>query len=122
MSTNNIVSTVRRHKTSRPSLSVGMALNEREVLAAQKLRYRVFAEELGARLGRPVARGARFPGLHGLTHEAQSGGAQFRDVGVTDAEVVGEVEFAEFTPGGTLRHARWRGVRADMSPADVARD
>ncbi|PZU49594.1 MAG: ATP-dependent DNA ligase [Microbacterium sp.] len=29
-------------------------------------------------------------------------------------EVVAEVEFAEFTPGGTLRHARWRGVRADV--------
>ncbi len=36
-------------------------------------------------------------------------------------EVVGEVEFAEFTPGGTLRHARWRGVRPDISPHDVAR-
>ena len=36
-------------------------------------------------------------------------------------EVVGEVEYAEFTPGGTLRHARWRGIR-DMSPADVSRD
>jgi hypothetical protein len=24
-------------------------------------------------------------------------------------ELVGEVEFAEFTPNGTLRHARWRG-------------
>ncbi|WP_431801191.1 ATP-dependent DNA ligase [Microbacterium sp. bgisy203] len=34
-------------------------------------------------------------------------------------EVVGEVEFAEFTPGGTLRHARWRGVRGDMSPHEV---
>lgn len=36
-------------------------------------------------------------------------------------DIVGEVEFAEFTPGGTLRHARWRGVRADVAPADVAR-
>lgn len=34
-------------------------------------------------------------------------------------ELVGEVEFAEFTPGGTLRHARWRGLRPDVSPADV---
>jgi putative hemolysin len=31
-------------------LSVGLAINEREILSAQKLRYRVFAEELGARL------------------------------------------------------------------------
>ena len=31
-------------------LSVGLATSEREILAAQKLRYRVFAQELGARL------------------------------------------------------------------------
>lgn len=37
-------------KASRPTLSVGLALGEHEVLAAQKLRYQVFAEELGARL------------------------------------------------------------------------
>jgi bifunctional non-homologous end joining protein LigD len=37
-------------------------------------------------------------------------------------EIVGEVEFAEFTPGGTLRHARWRGIRADIDPGDVRRD
>lgn len=34
-------------------------------------------------------------------------------------DVVGEVEFAEFTPGGILRQARWRGLRPDKSPADV---
>lgn len=33
--------------------------------------------------------------------------------------LVGEVEFAEFTPGGILRHARWRGLRPDLSPEDV---
>ncbi|MCR2824493.1 non-homologous end-joining DNA ligase [Microbacterium sp. zg.Y909] len=37
-------------------------------------------------------------------------------------EIVGEVEFAEFTPGGTLRHARWRGLRPDKSPAEVTRE
>jgi len=36
-------------------------------------------------------------------------------------ETVGEVEFAEFTPGGTLRHARWRGLRPDIAPDDVSR-
>jgi bifunctional non-homologous end joining protein LigD len=36
-------------------------------------------------------------------------------------ELVGEVEYAEFTPGGTLRHARWRGLRPDLAPADVTR-
>jgi bifunctional non-homologous end joining protein LigD len=37
-------------------------------------------------------------------------------------ELVGEVEFAEFTPNGTLRHARWRGLRADKQPMDVRRE
>lgn len=37
-------------------------------------------------------------------------------------ELVGEVEYAEFTPSGTLRHARWRGLRPDVDPADVRRD
>ncbi|MEV8266192.1 ATP-dependent DNA ligase [Microbacterium sp. NPDC076911] len=37
-------------------------------------------------------------------------------------EVVAEVEFAEFTPGGILRHARWRGFRADKAPAEVRRE
>ena len=37
-------------------------------------------------------------------------------------DVVAEVEFAEFTPGGTLRHARWRGLRPDKSPAEVTRE
>ncbi|MGV9193353.1 ATP-dependent DNA ligase [Microbacterium sp. MC2] len=37
-------------------------------------------------------------------------------------ELVGEVEFGEFTPGGTLRHARWRGLRGDVDPADVRRE
>ncbi len=34
-------------------------------------------------------------------------------------ELVAEVEFAEFTPQGSLRHARWRGLRPDKTPADV---
>jgi bifunctional non-homologous end joining protein LigD len=38
------------------------------------------------------------------------------------AELVGEVAFAEWTPGGILRQARWRGLRPDKSPADVARE
>jgi bifunctional non-homologous end joining protein LigD len=34
-------------------------------------------------------------------------------------ELVGEVAYAEVTPDGRLRHARWRGLRPDKSPADV---
>lgn len=37
-------------------------------------------------------------------------------------ELVGEVEFGEFTPGGILRHSRWRGLRPDKSPAEVRRE
>ncbi len=37
-------------------------------------------------------------------------------------EVVGEVEFANWTPDGVLRHARWRGLRPDKSPEDVVRE
>jgi bifunctional non-homologous end joining protein LigD len=37
-------------------------------------------------------------------------------------EMVGEVEFGEFTPGGILRHSRWRGLRPDKSPAEVVRE
>lgn len=34
-------------------------------------------------------------------------------------EVVGEVEFANWTPDGMLRHARWRGLRPDKAPDDI---
>ena len=37
-------------------------------------------------------------------------------------ELVGEVEFAEFTPGGILRQARWRGLRPDKRPDEVVRE
>jgi bifunctional non-homologous end joining protein LigD len=36
-----------------------------------------------------------------------------------EPELVGEVEFANWTPDGVLRHSRWRGLRPDKSPADV---
>ncbi|HWS50060.1 MAG TPA: ATP-dependent DNA ligase [Microbacterium sp.] len=37
-------------------------------------------------------------------------------------EIVGEVEFANWTPDGILRHARWRGLRTDKSPAEIIRE
>jgi putative hemolysin len=37
-------------KRDRPRLAVGIASGEREILEAKKLRFRVFADELGARL------------------------------------------------------------------------
>ncbi|WP_448720770.1 ATP-dependent DNA ligase [Microbacterium natoriense] len=35
-------------------------------------------------------------------------------------ELVGEVEFGNWTPDGILRHSRWRGLRPDKTPAEVA--
>lgn len=37
-------------------------------------------------------------------------------------ELVGEVEFANWTPDGVLRHSRWRGLRPDKAPAEVVRE
>ena len=37
-------------------------------------------------------------------------------------EIVGEVEFAEWTPGTMMRHPRWRGLRPDKAPADVVQE
>ncbi|HWV48375.1 MAG TPA: ATP-dependent DNA ligase [Microbacterium sp.] len=34
-------------------------------------------------------------------------------------ELVGEVEFANWTPDGILRHARWRGLRPDKSVDEI---
>ena len=48
--------------------------------------------------------------------------ADTRDALWVRPEIVGEVEFAEFTPDGILRHSRWRGLRPDKSPAEVVRE
>lgn len=45
--------------------------------------------------------------------------ADARDALWVEPSVVGEVEFANWTPDGVLRHARWRGIRADKSPAEI---
>ncbi|GAB3602221.1 ATP-dependent DNA ligase [Microbacterium aureliae] len=45
-----------------------------------------------------------------------------RDAVWVRPELVGEVEFAEFTPGSILRHARWRGLRPDKTPDEVVRE
>jgi bifunctional non-homologous end joining protein LigD len=48
--------------------------------------------------------------------------ADARDALWVRPELVGEVEYGEFTPGGILRHPRWRGLRPDKSPEDVRRE
>ncbi len=55
--TTQVLNAAHPHHHTRPTLSVGLAINEREILAAQKLRYQIFAEELGARLN------PRMPGV-----------------------------------------------------------
>lgn len=45
-----------------------------------------------------------------------------RDALWVEPKLVGEVEYGEFTPGGILRHPRWRGLRPDKSPDDVRRE
>ncbi|MFL0412131.1 ATP-dependent DNA ligase [Microbacterium paludicola] len=42
-----------------------------------------------------------------------------RDVLWVRPELVGEVEFTEWTPGGSMRHPRWRGLRPDKDARDV---
>ena len=37
-------------------------------------------------------------------------------------ELVGEVQFAEWTSNGNLRHPSWRGLRTDKSPSEVIRE
>ncbi len=68
--------------------------------------------------------------LRGLLEPLRSETDPFVGVPAADArdalwvrpELVGEVEFAEFTPGGILRQARWRGLRPDKSPDEVVRE
>ena len=48
--TSTAIQNVARVRAPRHQLSVGIARSEREIVEAQKLRYRVFAGELGARL------------------------------------------------------------------------
>lgn len=48
--TTSLTNTHPKPKPARRNLSVGFARNEREILEAQKLRYHIFAGELGARL------------------------------------------------------------------------
>lgn len=37
-------------------------------------------------------------------------------------ELIGEIEFSEWTGTGVARHPRWRGLRPDKSPAEVRRE
>jgi bifunctional non-homologous end joining protein LigD len=45
--------------------------------------------------------------------------ADASDARWTSPRIVGEVEFAEWTPSGRLRQPSWRGIRRDKKPGDV---
>jgi bifunctional non-homologous end joining protein LigD len=69
-------------------------------------------------------------GLRRRLDELPSADSPFDDVPAADAAdavwvqplLVGEAEFAEWTPSGRLRHPSWRGLRPDKSPAEVVRE
>jgi len=71
----------RAERAPRRELSVGLAQSDREIRAAQKLRYRVFAEELGARLD------CREPGIDRDIFDAYCEHLVVRDE--TSGEVIG---------------------------------
>lgn len=53
------------------------------------------------------------PSLEGLA------GAEARGVNWVEPLLVGEAEFAEWTPTGRLRQSSWRGWRPDKKPREV---
>ena len=80
------------------------------------------------RVGTGFSRGDRDDLMHRLRPlerktspfaDAPAGGA---GVVWTRPSVVGEVQFAEWTRDGVLRHPSWRGLRPDKSAGDVVRE
>lgn len=69
--------------------------------------------DLRARL-EPLRTGS--PGLDGVPAPDASDAEWVRP------ELVGEVEFANWSPSGILRQSRWRGLRPDKSPEEVRRE
>lgn len=68
-------------------------------------------DALGARLAALATTDSPFTGVpRELLREAQW----------VRPELVGEVAYVEWTGEGRLRHPTWRGLRPDMSPAEVA--
>ena len=67
--------------------------------------------------------GARLARLHRATSPFVAvPAAEASDAQWVTPTLVGEVEFAEWTDGGILRQARWRGLRPDTTPAEVVRE
>jgi len=88
--------------TLRPAGSVGTGFTRRML------------DDLLARLTRIERRSSPF--------EERLPAAETRDVHWVSPELVGEVQFAEWTSDGRLRHPSWRGLRPDKSASDVVRE
>lgn len=69
--------------------------------------------DLAARLDRILRTSSPFDGE---VPRAQARGARW-----VAPQLVGEVEFTEWTGQGRLRHPTWRGLRPDKAPAEVVR-
>ena len=66
------------------------------------------------------ARLARLARLHRATSPFVAvPAAEASDAQWVTPTLVGEVEFANWTADRVLRHARWRGLRPDKTPAEV---
>ena len=70
-------------------------------------------DEIGAKLRRIERKTSPFDELAGV---------DAKDAHYVSPTLVGEVEFAEWTPTGKLRQPSWRGWRLDKSAADVVRE
>ncbi|GGO11333.1 ATP-dependent DNA ligase [Microbispora rosea subsp. aerata] len=76
-----------------------------------------FTDEALRRLGERLAPLRRdTPPFEGITREEAKGCRWVEPV------LVGEVQFAEWTGEGRLRHPSWRGLRDDKDPAEVVRE
>jgi bifunctional non-homologous end joining protein LigD len=122
-----------------------------KITATQEVVIGGYRKGSGTRLGRIRSLLVGIPGEHGLEYAGRVGsGLRERDserllraldelrqdaspfvqVPAPDAsdavwvrpELVGEIEFGEWTRTGVARHPRWRGLRPDKSPSDVHRE
>lgn len=82
--------------------SVGTGFDDRSLIAIQRSLERL------ARTASPVSTGTK----------PRSG----RDVHWVEPELVCEVSFAEWTDGGHVRHATFRGLRTDKPPGAIVRE
>lgn len=116
----NIQQAIRRHRPEKKSLSVGLARSQSEILEAQRLRHRIFAGEMGAKLP------SRTPGVdhdiydpyceHLLVRDTQSGEVvgTYRILSPENARQIGYYSENEFDLT-RLQHLRTRLVEIGRS-------